>query len=114
MTDEPVDPPAADPPAESGDLPKRVSSLEGKIDRILDMVTGGGGDDNPEHVEPGAPNIAHEIRQQLDQRDREAKKKADEDGVKAELGEVKTKLAELAEKPPAPMPRRIERLMGWS
>jgi hypothetical protein len=114
MADEPVDPPAADhPPAESGDLPKRVSSLEGKIDRILDMVTGGGGDAET-GSEPGAPNIAHEIRQQLDQRDREAKKKADEDGVKAELGEVKTKLAELAEKPPAPMPRRIERLMGWS
>ena len=113
MADEPAEPPAADPP-ESGDLPKRVSSLEGKIDRILDMVTGGGGDDNQEPTEPGAPNIAHEIRQQLDQRDREAKKKADEDGVKAELGEVKTKLAELAEKPPAPMPRRIERLMGWS
>ena len=30
------------------------------------------------------------------------------------VDELKTKVTELAEKPPAPMPRRIEKLMGWS
>jgi hypothetical protein len=101
------------PPAE-GDLPQRVGTLEGKIDQILGIL--GKGDDKPaDPAEPGGgTNIAHEIRQQLDERDQAAKKKADEDGLRGTVGELQTKLSELTEKPPAPMPRRIEKLMGWS
>ena len=50
---------------------------------------------------------------QLDQRDAAAKKKADEDALKNTVSEVKAKVAELAEKAPEPMPRRVERIMGW-
>jgi cell division septation protein DedD len=99
-------------PAETGDLPKRVDTLESKIDTILSRLSGGPAkaDDGPEPP----PNVAHEIRQQLDERDRAAAAKAKEDGIAAELGEVKVKLSELTEKAPGPLPRRIERIMGWS
>jgi hypothetical protein len=98
---------------ETGDLPQRVGALEGKIDQILGIISGDGKPADP--AEPGGgTNIAHEIRQQLDERDQAAKKKADEDGLRGTVGELQTKLSELTEKPPAPMPRRIEKLMGWS
>ena len=99
-------------PAETGDLPKRVDTLESKIDTILSRLSGGPAeaDDGPEPP----PNVAHEIRQQLDERDRAAAAKAKEDGIAAELGEVKVKLSELTEKAPGPLPRRIERIMGWT
>ena len=95
-----------------GDLPKRVDTLESKIDTILSRLSGGPAkaDDGPEPP----PNVAHEIRQQLDERDRAAAAKAKEDGIAAELGEVKVKLSELTEKAPGPLPRRIERIMGWT
>jgi hypothetical protein len=101
------------PPAE-GDLPQRVGTLEGKIDQILGIL--GKGDDKPaDPTEPGGgTNIAHEIRQQLDAQNRKKAEDDEKNGIKNELGEVKTKLSELTEKPPAPMPRRIEKLMGWS
>ncbi len=110
-----------DPPAEEG-LDQRVSSLETgqhslseKLDRILNIVrVGGGHDDEPTGQPGGGTNIAHEIRQQLDERDAAAARKAEEDGLKSTVGELQAKLSELAEKPPAPMPRRVERLMGWS
>jgi cell division septation protein DedD len=101
----------AEAPAQ-GDLPKRVDTLESKIDTILSRLSGGPAkaDDGPEPP----PNVAHEIRQQLDERDARAKKQAEEDGIKAELGEVKVKLSELTEKAPGPLPRRIEKWMGWT
>jgi hypothetical protein len=111
-------------PQPEQDIDRRVASLETgqenlsqKLDKILGIM--GGGDDHDaegsgQPEQGGGATIAHEIRQQLDKRDAEAKKKADEDGIKNELGEVKAKLSELAEKPPAPMPRRVEKLMGWS
>jgi hypothetical protein len=112
------------PEPEEG-LDQRVSSLETgqhslseKLDKILGIVGVGGGHDDEPTGQPDQPgggtNIAHEIRQQLDERDAAARKKAEEDGLKSTVGELQTKLSELAEKPPAPMPRRIERLMGWS
>jgi hypothetical protein len=110
------------PAAEEG-LDQRVSSLETgqqtmteKLDKILGIVGAGGHDaeGSTDPKEAGAPNIAREIRQQLDERDAAAKKKAEEDGLHSTVGELQTKLAELAEKPPTPMPRRIERLMGWT
>jgi hypothetical protein len=102
-------------------LDQRVSSLEAgqeslsqKLDKILGIVGGAGpAEGGHPDEDKGAPNIAHEIRAQLDQRDAAAKKQADEDALKNTVGEVKAKVAELAEKPPAPMPRRVERIMGW-
>jgi hypothetical protein len=99
------------PPADDG-LDQRVGALEGKIDQILGIISGGDKPAEPE-VKGGGTNVAHEIRQQLDERDAAARKKAEEDGIKGELGEVKAKLSELTEQPPAPMPRRIEKFMGW-
>lgn len=107
-----------------GGLDQRVASLEAgqtsledKVDKILGIVSGHGGDagDGGGHGdEPsGGTNIAHEIRQQLDERDAKNRAEADEQARTDRLGAVETRLAELAEKPPEPMPRRIEKIMGW-
>lgn len=112
MADDDTADPPADPPADA-DLPRRVDSLEGKIDAILAKLGGEGGAGTETEPE-GAPNIAHEIRQQLDERDRRNAEQADKDGIRAELDEVKVRLSELAERPPGPLPRRIEKIMGWT
>jgi hypothetical protein len=110
-------------PAPKEGLDGRVSSLETgqeslsqKLDKLLGIVGADGpGDGQDGHEGEGTgTNIAHEIRAQLDKRDADAKKKADEEGLHATVGELKTKVTELAEKPPAPMPRRIEKWMGWT
>jgi hypothetical protein len=100
-------------------LNERVSSLEagqdslsGKIDKILGIL---GGRDSAEHEEQptGGGNVADEIRAQLDERDR---KRAADDQARADsdrLGAIEAKVSELAEKAPEPMPRRIEKFMGW-
>lgn len=118
-----TDPPEEGAPPPAAGLDQRVESLEHgqeslghKLDKILGIVSGGPDDDDPgDGGQPaGAPNIAEEIRAQLDKRDREAKDAADKASLTDELGQVKAKVAELAEKPPAPMPRKIEKIMGWS
>lgn len=119
-----TDPPEESAPPPAAGLDQRVESLEHgqeslghKLDKILGLVSGGGPDDDDpgDGGQPaGAPNIAEEIRAQLDARDAKAKSDAEAASVKDQLGQVAAKVAELAEKPPAPMPRKIEKIMGWS
>jgi hypothetical protein len=115
-----TDPPPTEPEGNTTD--QRIASLEAgqtginsKIDRILGIISGGSPDDDPgDGGQPaGGQSIAHEIRAQLDARDAKAKADSEAASVKDELGQVKAKVAELAEKPPAPMPRAVERFMGW-
>jgi hypothetical protein len=118
------DPPKEEPTDPEGNTTdQRIASLEAgqtginsKIDRILGIISGGGPDD-PDPGDGGQPaggkSIAHEIRAQLDARDAKAKQDAAAASLTDELGQVKAKVAELAEKPPAPMPRKVERIMGW-
>ena len=94
-------------------LETRVDSLEAKVDQILGLVSGGRENAAEPPSQGGGTNVAHEIRQQLDERDARARAQADEAAKADRLGAIETKLAELAEKPPEPMPRRIERIMGW-
>lgn len=117
--------PPQDPAPDNSGVDQRIASLEAgqtglenKIDRILGIISGGGPDDDDDPGDGGQPagsgSIAHEIRAQLDKRDREAKDAAARASLTDELGQVKARVAELAEKPPAPMPRRVEKIMGWS
>lgn len=93
------------------------STLEDKVDKILGIVSGGHGEDGGQggHEEQpsGGPTIAHEIRAQLDERDRKAAAEAERQAGSDRLAAAEAKLAELSEKPPEPMPRRVERIMGW-
>jgi hypothetical protein len=117
------DPPKEEPTEPEGNsTDQRIASLEAgqtglesKIDRILGIISGSGPDDDPgDGGQPaGGQSIAHEIRAQLDARDAKAKQDAAAASLTDELGQVKAKVAELAEKPPAPMPRKVERIMGW-
>lgn len=106
-------------PAAEQDLDSRVGALETgqqtmaeKLDQILGIVTGGGheqdGAGQPD--KPGDANIAHEIRAQLDARDARKAEEGKHKSLAEQVAEIKTTLTE---KPPEPMPRRVERLMGW-
>ena len=105
-------------------LDERVAKLEtgqetltGKVDKILGIVSGQGGsaEDGGGHADQptGGTNIAHEIRAQLEERDRKNAADAEERAKSDRLAAAEAKLAELSEKPPEPMPRRVERIMGW-
>ena len=102
-------------------IDQRVASLEAgqeslsqKIDKILGLVSGGDGESaHGDEGSGGGTNIAHEIRAQLEDRDRKAKADADEKAKADRLAAAEARIAELSEKPPEPMPRRRERIMGW-
>lgn len=104
--------------ARVGQLEAGQDSLAGKVDKILGIISGGGGQDGDggghgEEPTGGAPNIAHEIRAQLAERDRKSREDAEKKTLSDELAGVKARIAELAEKQPEPMPRRVEKFMGW-
>lgn len=109
-------------------LNERVDRLEAgqqtmadKLDAILGKLGGGQGDGGQDGGDPAAgakpggdpATIAHEINAQLAERDRKAAAKAKDDERDGVLSDLKKKVSDLAEKPPQPLPRRIERLMGW-
>lgn len=94
-----------------GKLEAGQESLSAKLDKVLEALSGGGQQDDGEPQ--GAPNVAAEIRQQLEERDRKDKAAARDKAREDRLTAAETKLAELAEKPPGPMPRRVEKIMGW-
>ena len=106
--------------AGGGDLDARVGQLEtgqasisDKVDRILGII-GGGGNGSEQQETPAPPaNVAEEIRRQIEDRDARAAAAADDQARTDRLGALETRVSELAEKPPEPMPRRVERFMGW-
>ena len=104
--------PEAQPEPAAPDLDARVGRLETAISELKDAITGGGGQGSETAPEPPA-NVAEEIRRQIEDRDARAAAAADDQARTDRLGALETRLAELAEKPPEPMPRRIERIMGW-
>ena len=111
--EEPTTEEATDDGKRLDQLEARQESLSGKLDQVISMLSGR----KPEGAEPGAgppADIASEIRQQLDARD--AKEKADRAAAERDgtLASLQATVKELAEKAPAPVPRRVERLMGWT
>ena len=102
----------AEAPPDAG-VEQRVDSLESKVDKILGILSADGSDEQEQPATQPDTNIAHEIRAQLEERDAKARADAAEQGKADRLAAAEAKIAELAEKPPAPMPRRVERIMGW-
>jgi hypothetical protein len=103
-----------------GKLEAGQDSLAGKLDQVLSMLSGGKDGEHPKEptapaAGPGNPaGVAHEIRAQLDERDRKEREKKDADATAGTLAELKATVAQLTEKQPDPEPRRVERIMGWS
>jgi hypothetical protein len=106
--------PQAEPRPEPAapDLGARVGRLETMISELKDAITGDGGPGSESAPEPPA-NVAEEIRRQIEDRDRKTASETAEAAKTDRLAAVETKLAELAEKAPEPVPRRVERFMGW-
>lgn len=111
---EPTEEEATDPAKRMDQLEAKQETLSGKLDQILGIL---GSKDKPADgpADPaGSPDIASQIREQLAERDRQAaaaNAEAERDGTVAAL---RAKVEELTEQAPAPMPRRVERLMGWT
>jgi uncharacterized protein YceH (UPF0502 family) len=108
--------PGGDLDARVGQLETGQASISDKVDRILGIIGGGGNDSGgtSSEADQGKPaNVAEEIRRQIEARDARDAAAADDQARTDRLGALETKLAELAEKPPEPMPRRVEKLMGW-
>jgi hypothetical protein len=113
----PPDPPT--PPAEGSEeariahLEAGQTSLSEKIDRILGIVGGGPGTPGATGDEPAdkPSTIAAEIRAQLDKRDADDKAKARADDHDKTVAELKAKVKELTEKPPAEPVKRRHKLM---
>lgn len=110
-----------DPKPEQG-INQRVASLEAgqesmsqKIDKILGMVSGDTREqDTGEHEDkPTGTNVAHEIRAGIEAHEKEKAAAEAEQGKADRLAAAEARIAELSEKPPAPMPRAVERIMGW-
>ena len=110
--------------APSGDLDDRVGKLETgqhsiaeKVDQILGILgkdKGKAHDAAEQHTEEKLDrpsNVADEIRQQLEERDRaDAARRKDEE-AQGTLASLKAQVAALTEQPPVPAPRRIEKIM---
>jgi uncharacterized protein YceH (UPF0502 family) len=99
-------------PAPAADLDARVGRLETMISELKDAITGSGGQGSESAPEP-PQNVAEEIRRQIEERDRAAAAAAEDQAKTDRLGALETRLAELTERAPEPMPRRVERIMGW-
>jgi hypothetical protein len=114
------------PPGDTPALDDRVATLEqgqrtigDRLEHLIGIVSGQPGDKGPDG-EPvtgssGTPGaIAQEIREQLERKERERAAAGDREKLDAEIAGLKARMAELAETPPVPQPRRVERLMGWT
>ena len=111
MADEDTGTETEAPPA-SPDLDERVGRLETMITELKNAITGSGGSGTETAPEPPA-NVAEEIRRQIEERDAREKAAAEDKAKTDRIGALETRLAELTEKAPEPMPRRVEKLMGW-
>jgi hypothetical protein len=122
------DPPATDPAAEgapepaaptNAELAARVDGLAGKLDTILDKLSGTetkARDAAGQHTEDRLDrpsNMAEEIRAQLaarDQADAAAKAAKDDQDWRAS---VDGRLAGMAEHAPEAPVRKVEKILGW-
>ena len=99
------------------ELESGQSAISAKVDQILGLLgkdkdkVHGAAEQHTEAKLDRPSNVADEIRQQLDERDRKTREDAEKQAAGSELAELRAKVAELTEKPPEPMPRRIEKIM---
>jgi hypothetical protein len=100
-----------------GQLETGQQGLTDKVDKILGILDGGGkgGGHAPDATADadGAGNpasVAHEIRQQLDAAEARRRRDEAEAAKDGRLAAAEAKIAELSEKPPAPLPRRVTKV----
>jgi|SRR5690348_9054532 len=111
--EEPTADEAADPGKRIDQLEARIEGQESKLDQILGMLSGGSKPDAPAGDAPPT-DIASEIREQLAAAERKRRAEEAEAARDGTLSALKARVEELSEQPPAPMPRRVEKIMGWT
>lgn len=85
----------------------------GMLQQILERLGGGGNPSGEGKTGDPALDIGAEVRKQLADKEVAERAAADAKSKDDRLAAAEQRLAELAEKPPGPLPRRIEQLMGW-
>jgi hypothetical protein len=97
------------------------ASLSDRVDKILGILDGGGkgGGHAAEGTAPDAgggnpASVAHEIRAQLDEAERKRKAAEAEAAKDGRLSAVESRVAELSEKPPEQLPRKVTKITWGS
>lgn len=109
-------PPAGDGPG----IDARLDRLEATVGTLVSVVQSGTGKAHDQAAAHEAAkldrptSIAEQVRHQLDERDRRDAEKTARDAERGRVAALEAKVAEMAETGPAPVARRVERLMGWS
>jgi hypothetical protein len=99
---------AAQPPS-GGD---RIDRVESKLDNLITALHSGSQTVVQDRLDgPGA--TADEVARQLRERDRERDAQTAEDARNGRIKSLEDRLAGMAEQPPEPPLRRVERFMGW-
>lgn len=118
-------PPAADGQdgQQAGGIDERVTRLEagqetmsGQLERIIGMLSGGDAPkpDGQPAAAAGHPNIGHEIRAQLDERDARARAKASADEQASTIASLQETVRQLTEAAPVAPVRRATKIMWGS
>jgi hypothetical protein len=119
MATDPTPPPADDGTPTLAELAARQDKTDSKLDQILSVLgkTERGAQREAQAgrtAELDAPtDIAAEIRQQFEDRDRQQAAKASADADKSWRDSVESRLTGMTEQRPEAPARNIERLMGW-
>jgi hypothetical protein len=114
-----TDPPADDNTPTLAELAARQDKTDGKLDQILAALgkterTGQQTAQAGRTAELDAPtDIAAEIRQQFEERDRQQAAQASANADKTWRDSVESRLTGMTEQRPEAPARNIERLMGW-
>lgn len=109
MTETPeTQPEPAAAPADS--TAERVNTLEEKVNRILGILSGGDSEPGPDAA-PDTPDIAHQIREQLDARDRAQRDADEKKNAGDRLAAVEQQVKDMAERAPQAPLKRATRLM---
>jgi hypothetical protein len=102
-------------------LAERQNRVEGKLDQLLNMVTGGGklvshgqAQQDTEDRLDRPSSVAEQVRAELAKAEQDRASRSAAEDEKAEREQMKADLAALREKPPAPPQPRRQRVMWGS
>ena len=90
----------------------RLAQLEAQLAQLTGQLHQGSQTVVQDRLDaPGA--TADEVRRQLEERDRQRAAEQDKATLTGQVADLAAKVKEMAEKPPEPPVRRVEKFMGW-
>lgn len=111
MSETETEPQAPAVPEPVSDEPT-VKELAGKVDRLIDLVSGGARPSQAE-AEPEPPSVRAEVQAELKRLKQAEQAKAERDAERGKLAELEDKVKKVTEKQPREY-RRSTRFMRWA